>query len=74
MEHKIGDIVSLTPFGIKARVAEDKDEDCSGCYYQIHKLRCWKYMDDGTLEDCRWKYRKDHKNIIYKPLSEEEEE
>ena len=74
MEDKIGDIVTLLPFGIKTRVVEDKDKDCSGCYYQIHNLPCWEYMDDGTRGDCRRKYRKDRKNIIYKPLLAEEEE
>lgn len=53
MEDKIGEIVTLLPFDMKTRVVEDKNKDCSGCYYQIHNLPCWEYMDDGTLGDCR---------------------
>lgn len=69
MEDKIGEIVTLTPLGRKARIVETKDEDCSGCYYFVHGILCWDFIDDDTLGMCYSKYRKDHKNIIYKPLT-----
>ena len=45
MEDKIGEIVTLLPYNIKAR---------------------------RVLGECCLKRRKDRKNIIYKPLTEEE--
>lgn len=73
MEDKIGEIVALPPFGIKARAVEAPTYGCEGCYYQGHEYLCTGYRCDGVLGECWWERRKDHKNIIYKLLSEEEE-
>ena len=71
MEDKIGEIVTLPPFGIKARVEEGNPTDCNGCYYQHNICLCDYYYMNGKIGDCMDYRRKDHKNIIYKPLSEE---
>ena len=71
MEHKIGDIVALPPFGIKARVEEVPDNICDGCYYKDDNI-C--QMWTPVIGECLWIGRKDQKNIIFKPLSKEEEE
>ena len=74
MEDKIGEIVTLKPYNIKARVVEVSKVSCEGCYYQDQEYLCLKYRCDGVLGECWWERRKDHKNIIYNPLSAEEEE
>ena len=71
MEYKIGEIVALPPYGIKARVEEGNTADCNGCYYHYNIHLCDYYWMNGVLGDCMEHRRKDHKNIIYKPLSEE---
>lgn len=73
MEHRIGEIVTLPPYDIKARVVAVKKEDCSGCYYHYKGWLCGRYRDNGVLGECYYKCRKDRKNIIYKPLSAEED-
>ena len=60
MEDKIGEIVTLLPSGIKARVVEVQTADCRGCYYHENNICCWDH--DDTHGDCNAKYRKDHKN------------
>ena len=72
MEHKIDDIVALPPFGIKARVVEVSNVSCEGCYYHDQLYLCTQYRCDRVLGECCLKRRKDRKNIIYKPLTEEE--
>ncbi len=74
MEYKIGEIVTLPPAGIEARVVEVQSDSCEGCYYKGHENLCEEYQDNGVLGECYYKCRKDHKNIIYKSLSAEEEE
>lgn len=71
MEHKIGEIVTLPPYDIKARVVKVSYVSCEGCYYQGQEYLCTGYRCDGVLGECWWERRKDQKNIIYKPLSEE---
>ena len=73
MEHKIGEIVALPPYNIKARVVEVSNYECEGCYYKDQEKLCEEYQDNGVLGYCLDMSRKDRKNIIYKPLSEEEE-
>ena len=70
MEHKIGKIVTLPPAGIEARVVEDNS--CDRCYYKGYRNLCVEYQNNGVLGECSWMRRKDRKNIIYKPLTEEE--
>ena len=74
MENKIGEIVTLPPADIEARVVEVHTDDCRGCYYHYKGYICIRYMDDGSLGRCSCISRGDHKSIIYKPLSAEEEE
>ena len=72
MEDKIGEIVTLPPFSIKARVEEAPTDGCEGCYYNGQTSLCEEYKYyHRVLGYCFWLNRKDHKNIIYKPLSEE---
>lgn len=75
MENKIGEIVTLPPYDIKARVEEAPTDECEGCYYNGQTSLCEEYKYHGVrvLGYCFWMNRKDHKNIIYKPLTEEEE-
>lgn len=70
MENKIGEIVALPPYDIEERVVEDNS--CDGCYYKNYINLCVEYQDIGVLGECSWRRRKDCKNIIYKPLTEEE--
>ena len=72
MEHKIGEIVALPPHDTEAMVVAVSNVSCEGCYYQGQEYLCLKYRCDGVLGDCYYISRKDHKNIIYKPLTEEE--
>ena len=72
MEDKIGDIVTLKPYNIKARVVEVSTADCRGCFYNDNNICCWDH--DDKHGECNAKYRKDHKYVIFKPLTEEEEE
>ena len=44
------------------------------CYYHYKGYICIRYMDGGSLGRCSCISRGDHKSIIYKPLSAEEEE
>ena len=74
MEHKIGEIVALPPHDTEARVVAVSNVSCEGCYYQDQEYLCLKYRCDGVLGECCLMRRKDHKNIIYNPLSAEEEE
>ena len=74
MEHKIGEIVALPPHDTEARVVAVSNVSCEGCYYQDQEYLCLKYRCDGVLGECWWERRKDHKNIIYNPLSAEEKE
>ena len=71
MEHKIDDIVALPPYDTKARVVAVSNVSCEGCYYHDQEYLCTGYRCDGVLGECWWERRKDHKNIIYKPLSAE---
>lgn len=71
MENKIGEIVTLPPYDIKARVVEADDFSCKGCYY-YPRITCLIYQDKGILGDCSSMYRKDCRNIIYKPLIRED--
>lgn len=73
MENKIGEIVTLPPYDIKARVVEVHTDDCNGCYYHYKGWLCGRYRDNGVLGCCSCMSRGDHKSIIYKPLSSEEE-
>lgn len=74
MEDKIGEIVTLPPYDIKARVMEAEDKISRiGCYYEEIGL-CREYRNNGVLGECSDDCREDHKNIIYKPLSVKEEE
>ena len=74
MEYKIGEIVTLPPHDTEARVVEVSYVSCEGCYYQDREYLCTGYRCDGVLGECCLMRRKDHKNIIYKPLSAEEKE
>ena len=74
MENKIGEIVTLPPADIEARVVEVSSYECEGCYYKDQGNLCMEYQDIEVLGECSLKKRKDCKNIIYKPLSAEEEE
>lgn len=74
MENKIGEIVTLPPYDTEARVEEVSYVSCEECYYQDQEYLCTGYRCDGVLGECCLMRRKDHKNIIYKPLSAEEKE
>ena len=71
MENKIGEIVTLPPYDIKARVVEVSKVSGEGCYYHDQLYLCTQYRCDRVLGECCLKRRKDRKNIIYQPLSEE---
>ena len=74
MENKIGEIVTLPPYDIEARVEEVSYVSCEECYYQDQEYLCTWYRCDGVLGECCSVRRKDHKHIIYKPLAEEDKE
>ena len=43
MEDKIGEIVTLLPYNIKARVVEVSNVSCEECYYQDQLYLCTQY-------------------------------
>ena len=55
MEDKIGEIVTLLPFGIKTRVVEVQSDSCEGCYYNY---LCENYISNGALGFCTCNIRK----------------
>ena len=55
MEDKIGEIVTLPPFGIKARVVEAQSDSCEGCYYSY---LCENYISNGALGFCTCNIRR----------------
>lgn len=64
MEHKIGEIITLSD-GKKAEVVEGL---CENCVY--HKIGYEFYCDIPRQYECMANYRTDHKNIIYKEIKE----
>ena len=71
MENKIGEIVTLPPHNIEAEVVEAPYFSCMGCYFNDRLSLCIEYRYNGLLGECGLSRRKDRKNIIYKPLTEE---
>ena len=71
MEYKIGEIVTLPPYNIEAKVVEVPYSECNGCYFNDRLSLCIEYRYNGLLGECGLSRRKDRKNIIYKPLTEE---
>ena len=67
MENKIGEIVTLPFCDTKARIEESFYKG-KGCYYENHINICEDYQNHGALGECFGICRKDHKDIIYKPL------
>lgn len=70
MENKIGEIVTLPFCDTKVKVEEsfNRYNKCKGCYYENHINICEDYQNYGALGECFGICRKDHKDIIYKPL------
>lgn len=71
MEYKIGEIITLPPYDIEAKVVEAPNLVCEGCYFNDYDDLCVEYRDKGLLGECTPGDRKDRKHIIYKPLMEE---
>ena len=71
MENKIGEIVTLPPYDIEAKVVEAPYSKCNGCYFNDRLSLCVEYRGNGLLGECGSSRRKDRKNIIYIPLKEE---
>lgn len=80
MENKIGEIVTLPFCDIKARVEESPRyrnplnlliSRCEGCYYENQEDVCEDCQDYGALGECYHICREDQKDIIFKPLSED---
>ena len=80
MENKIGEIVTLPFCDIKARVEESPRyrnplnlliSRCEGCYYENQEDVCEDCQDYGALGECYHMCREDQKDIIFKPLSED---
>ena len=71
MENKIGEIITLPPYDIEAKVVEVPYSKCNGCYFNNRLSLCIEYRDNGLLGECGSSRRKDRKNIIYIPLKEE---
>ena len=72
MDNKIGEIVTLPFCDTKARVEESPryGDPCKGCYYEDQIHVCEDYQNYGALGECCHIGREDEKDIIYKPLSE----
>ena len=77
MEYKIGEIVTLPFCDTKVRIEESPRYSdplnllisrCKGCYYENQEDVCEDCQDYGALGECFGICRKDHKDIIYKPL------
>ena len=81
MENKIGEIVTLPFCDTKVRVEESPRYSnplnllisrCKGCYYENQEDVCEDYQDYGALGECYHICREDQKDIIFKPLSEDD--
>ena len=80
MENKIGEIVTLPFCDTKVRVEESPRyrnplnlliSRCKGCYYENQEDVCKDCQDYGALGECYHMCREDQKDIIFKPLSED---
>ena len=80
MENKIGEIVTLPFCDTKVRVEESPRyrnplnlliSRCEGCYYENQEDVCEDCQDYGALGECYHMCREDQKDIIFKPLSED---
>ena len=80
MENKIGEIVTLPFCDTKVRVEESPRYSnplnllisrCKGCYYENQEDVCEDCQDYGALGECYHMCREDQKDIIFKPLSED---
>ena len=81
MENKIGEIVTLPFCDTKVRIEESPRYSnplnllisrCKGCYYENQEDVCEDCQDYGTLGECYHMCREDQKDIIFKPLSEDD--
>ena len=81
MENKIGEIVTLPFCDTKVRVEESPRyrnpltlliSRCEGCYYENQEDVCEDCQDYGALGECYHMCREDQKDIIFKPLSEDD--
>ena len=80
MENKIGEIVTLPFCDTKVRIEESPRyrnplnlliSRCEGCYYENQEDVCKDCQDYGALGECYHMCREDQKDIIFKPLSED---
>ena len=80
MENKIGEIVTLPFCDTKVRIEESPRYSdplnllisrCKGCYYENQEDVCEDCQDYGALGECYHMCREDQKDIIFKPLSED---
>lgn len=67
MEHKIGEIVTLSD-GRKAEVAEGHCRYCT--FNKGWTITCIIWRVKGFIGECFAEYRSDKKNIIYKEIKE----
>ena len=81
MENKIGEIVTLPFCDTKVRIEESPRYSdplnllisrCKGCYYENQEDVCEDCQDYGALGECYHMCREDQKDIIFKPLSEDD--
>lgn len=68
MEHKIGTRITF-PNGDVVEVKEEPKGVCTECIF--YSLHCSAFRYFGIIGECEGKSRKDHKNIIYKEITEE---
>lgn len=68
----IGEVFEVD--GVKLRVAPDNSTDCSGCFFKDNKLgmKCRDYND--VLCDCSDGYANGRGSVIFKEVTEREEE
>lgn len=81
MENKIGEIVTLPFCDTKVRIEESPRyrnplnlliSRCQGCYYENQEDVCEDYQNYAALGECYHLCREDQKDIIFKPLSEDD--
>lgn len=81
MENKIGEIVTLPFCDTKVRIEESPRYSnplnllisrCKGCYYENQEDVCEDCQDYGALGECYHMCREDQKDIIFKPLVEDD--
>ena len=66
MERQIGEIFTLK--GVKLKVVESKENDCTGCYFFDERTACSFPWVRNAIGFCNPFFRKDMTYVIFKRI------